>query len=187
MMPQKKAATCSLFLAFAVRFGIKNGIDAILDSSIPTGKAKLLDRVREVARFKHYSLRTERTYADWIRQFILYHGKRHPETMGAEEVRDFLTHLAVARHVAASTQNQAFSALLFLYREVLKQDLPWIGDVERVRRPPKLPVVFTREEARAVLEQMRGTARLMAQLLYGCGLRLSECARLRIHPVRYIL
>ena len=157
-------------------------------------QTKLLDRVREVARLKHYSLRTEQSYTDWIRQFVRFHSTaegsrttdgtaagrvgrrpllrwRHPEAMGAEEVRAFLTYLAAERNVAAATQNQAFSALLFLYRDVLKQELPWIGDIERAKRPPKLPVVFTPEEARGVLGRMRGTARLMAQLLYGCGFR----------------
>ena len=105
--------------------------------------------------------------------------------MGAEEVRAFLTYLAAERNVAAATQNQAFSALLFLYRDVLKQELPWIDDIERVKRPPKLPVVFTPEEARAVLGRMHGTARLMAQLLYGCGLRLNECARLRVKDIDF--
>jgi integron integrase len=148
-------------------------------------KVKLLDRVREVIRLKHYSLRTERTYLDWIKRFIVFHGKRHPQTMGGEEVREFLSHLASERDVAASTQNQAFSALLFLYKEVLKQELPWINDIERAKRPAKLPVVFTQEEARAVLAKMRGTARLMAHLLYGCGLRLNECARLRVKDVDF--
>ena len=143
-------------------------------------KPKLLECVREVIRLKHYSLRTEKTYLDWIKRFILFHGKRHPETMGADEVREFLSDLAIAQNVAASTQNQAFSALLFLYKDVLKKDLPWIENVERAKRPAKLPVVFTPEEAKATLGKMRGTARLMAQLLYGCGLRLNECARLRV-------
>lgn len=148
-------------------------------------KPKLLERVREVIRFKHYSFRTEKTYLDWIKRFIVFHRKRHPETMGAEEVREFLSDLAIAKNVAASTQNQAFSALLFLYKEVLKKELPWIENVERAKRPAKLPVVFTPEEAKATLGKMRGTARLMAQLLYGCGLRLNECARLRVKDVDF--
>lgn len=160
-------------------------MEASLPSSASAGKTKLRERVRAVARFKHYALRTEETYWDWIRQFILFHGKRHPEEMGAEEVRDFLTALAVERKVAAATQNQAFSALLFLYREVLKQELPWIDDVERAKRPAKLPVVFTPPEARAVLEKLAGPARLMAQLLYGAGLRLNECVRLRVKDVDF--
>lgn len=149
------------------------------------GKPKLLAQVREAIRLKHYSLRTEKTYSEWIRRFILFHGKRHPQTMGAEEVRQFLSDLASNRDVAASTQNQAFSALLFLYKEVLKQELPWIDDIQRAKRPAKLPVVFTPAEAQAVLGRMRGAARLMAQLLYGCGLRLNECARLRVKDVDF--
>jgi integron integrase len=148
-------------------------------------KVKLLDRVREVARLKHYSIRTEQTYVDWIKRFILFHGKRHPETMGADEVREFLSELALKRNVAASTQNQAFSAILFLYKEVLKQELPWIGDIEHAKRPAKLPVVFTPAEARSVLHKMQGTARLMGQLLYGCGLSLNECTRLRVKDVDF--
>jgi integron integrase len=168
---------------------VQNGVEHRTFMSVgeaPAGaKTKLLDRVREVARLKHYSLRTEQSYSDWIRQFILFHRKRHPQEMGAAEVRDFLTHLAAERNVAASTQNQAFSALLFLYREVLKQELPWIDDIERAKRPAKLPVVFTVEEARAVLAQMRSTPGLMAQMLYGCGLRLNECTRLRVKDVDF--
>jgi len=149
------------------------------------GKPKLLDRVRDAIRFKHYSLRTEQAYADWIKRFILFHGKRHPEAMGAEEVRTFLSDLAVNQNVAASTQNQALSALLFLYREVLKQDLPWIDNIERAKRPAKVPVVLTPEEARATISKLHGTSRLMAQLLYGCGLRVMECVRLRVKDVDF--
>src|ERR1041384_6034605 len=105
----------------------------------PARKAKLLDRVRETIRFKHYSLRTEHVYLDWIKRFILFHGKRHPDEMGAPEVREFLTDLATRGQVAASTQNQAFSASLFLYKEVLKQELPWIDDIDRAKRPAQLP------------------------------------------------
>ena len=146
---------------------------------------KLLDRVRAAIRVRHYSVRTEQTYIDWIKRFIIFHGKRHPEGLGADEVREFLSHLASERNVAASTQNQAFSALLFLYKEVLKKELPWIEDIQRAKRPVKIPVVFTPTEARAVLSKMHGTARLMANLLYGCGLRLSECARLRVKDVDF--
>lgn len=157
----------------------------MLSPSSQPRKAKLLDQVRQAIRFKHYSLRTEVVYVDWIKRFILFHGKRHPVEMGADEVREFLTHLATAAQVAASTQNQAFSALLFLYREVLKQELPWIDDIERAKRPAKLPVVFTPQEARAVLEKLAGRARVMANLLYGCGLRLNECVRLRVKDVDF--
>src|SRR5437773_9829442 len=151
------------------------------------GKPKLLDRVRETIRFKHYSLRTEQAYVDWIKRFIRFHGKRHPEAMGAEEVRTFLSDLAANQNVAASTQNQAFSALLFLYRDVLKQDLPWIDNVERAKRPAKVPVVLTPEEVRAIISKLHGTSRLMAQLLYGCGLRVMECVRLRVKDIDFAL
>jgi integron integrase len=144
---------------------------------------KLLDRVRAAVRFNHYSPRTEQAYVDWIERFIRFHGIRHPQEMGAEEVRAFLTHLATELNVAASTQNQAFSALLFLYREVLKERLPWIDDIVRAKRPLKVPVVFTQAEARAVLSQITGMARLMAHLLYGSGLRVMECVRLRVKDV----
>ena len=146
-------------------------------------RPKLLDQVRAALRLGHYAKRTEESYIEWIKRYILYHGKQHPGAMGAEEVRAFLTYLAAEKNVAASTQNQALSALLFLYRVVLKQNLPWVDEFERVQRPPKLPVVFTKEEARAVLSRMNGTARLMAHLLYGSGLRLMECVRLRIKDV----
>ena len=154
-------------------------------SPFPTGQKppKLLDRVRAAVRFNHYSPRTEQAYVDWIERFIRFHGIRHPQEMGAEEVRAFLTHLATEMKVAASTQNQAFSALLFLYREVLKQRLPWIDDIVRAKRPLKVPVVFTQNEARAVLWRIKGTPRLMAHLLYGSGLRVMECVRLRVKDV----
>ena len=145
---------------------------------------KLLDRVRWHLRVKHYSIRTEQSYIDWIRRFILFHGKRHPAEMGEPEIAAFLTHLAVDSNVAASTQNQAFSALLFLYQQVLDRKLEFIA-VERVRRPPKLPVVFTRAEARAVLAHLKGDYRLMAHLLYGSGLRLLECLRLRVKDIDF--
>src|SRR5262249_33530231 len=122
-------------------------------------------------------------YVDWIKRFIRFHGIRHPQEMGADEVKAFLSHLAVEANVSASTQNQAFSALLFLYQEVLKQRLPWIDDIVRAKRPKRVPVVFTQDEAKAVLSRMSGTARLMAHLLYGSGLRLMECVRLRVKDV----
>ena len=147
-------------------------------------KPRLFDQVREVMRFKHYSIRTEEAYLGWIRRFILFHGKRHPEALGTEEVRAFLTALAVKGKVAAPTQNQALSALLFLYGQVLKKEIGWLADVERAQRPPKLPVVCAPEEVRAILRAVRGgTPRLMAHLLYGSGLRLMECVRLRVKDV----
>jgi integron integrase len=153
----------------------------------PTGapKPRLLDRVREAIRTRHYSRRTEKTYVAWIRRYIFFHGKHHPAEMGAAEITRFLTSLAVESRVSASTQNQALSALLFLYREVLEQDIPWLDDVVRAKRPQRLPVVLTRGEVRAVLERLDGAPRLMGVLLYGAGLRLLECARLRVKDVDF--
>ena len=132
-------------------------------------KPRLLDRVRAATR-----LRTEAAYVAWIRRYIFFHGKRHPAEMRAAEVTRFLTSLAIDGHVAASTQNQALSALLFLYRDILELDLPWLDGVVRAKRPERLPVVLTREEVAAVLRPLTGTPRLMASLLYGSGLRLLE-------------
>ncbi|MGI8821267.1 MAG: integron integrase [Chthoniobacterales bacterium] len=151
----------------------------------PPPPLRLLDRVRWHLRVKRYSIRTEQAYVDWIRRYILFHGKRHPAEMGEEEIAAFLSHLALDGRVAASTQNQAFSALLFLYQQVLDRKLEHIVGVERVRRPPKLPVVFTRAEARAALANLKGDYRLMAHLLYGSGLRLLECLRLRIKDIDF--
>ncbi len=146
-------------------------------------KPRLLDRVREAIRVRHYSRRTEKAYVAWIRRYIFLHGKRHPAEMGAPELTRFLTSLAVDGKVAASTQNQALSALLFLYREVLEQQVPWLDDFVYAKRPHHLPVVLTREEVRAVLGEIHGVPRLMAFLLYGAGLRLLECARLRVKDI----
>jgi site-specific recombinase XerD len=140
----------------------------------------LLDQLRGKIRLKHYSIRTEDAYVDWVRRFILFHAKRHPLDMGAKEVEAFLTHLAVQGNVAASTQNQAKSALLFLYREVLGSELPWLNAVESAKRTQRLPVVLTEEEVEALLARMSGTTGLVARLLYGSGLRLLEAARLRV-------
>jgi integron integrase len=151
----------------------------------PSRPPRLFDRVREAARVRHYSRRTEAAYLAWIRRFIFFHGKRHPAEMGAPEITKFLSSLAVEGNVAASTQNQALSALLFLYRDVLEQDLPWLDDVVRAKRPARLPVVLTRDEVRTLLLQMHGVPRLMAMLLYGAGLRLLECAHLRVKDVDF--
>lgn len=135
-------------------------------------RPKLLDRLRDALRVRHYSIRTEQSYVDWVRRFILFHGKRHPAQMGKEEVTRFLTYLAVERNVAPSTQNQALCALLFLYREVLGEPLPWLDEVRRAKKPARLPVVLTREEVRALLAQLGGTHWLVASLLYmavGCA------------------
>lgn len=146
---------------------------------------KLLDQVSDVARLRHLSLRTEETYRSWIRRFILFHDKRHPRVLDADAIRSFLTHLAVNEGVAASTQNQAFNSLLFLYKQVLKIDLPKIEGVERARRSTRVPVVFTREEATSVIAHLRGVDRLVVSLLYGSGLRIMEAVRLRTKDVDF--
>jgi integron integrase len=154
------------------------------DQSKPD-KPRLLEEVRRKIRYKHYSLRTERAYVGWIRRFILDNDKRHPRQLGAVEIERFLTTLAVERRVAASTQNQALSALLFLYREVLVMDLPWMEEVVRAKRPQRIPTVLARSEVQAVLVQMEGRPWLMASLLYGTGMRLMECLRLRVKDVDF--
>ncbi|MBI1880119.1 MAG: integron integrase [Chloroflexi bacterium] len=146
---------------------------------------KLLDQVRHILRLKHYSYRTEETYLDWIKRFILFHHKRHPQEMGIPEIEAFLTHLAVRENVAASTQNQAFSALLFLYREVLRQELDGPINAFRAKKSRRLPIVLTQSEVRHILAAMSGQHHLMAQLLYGSGLRLSECLRLRVKDIDF--
>jgi integron integrase len=142
----------------------------------------LFDQIRDAIRVKHYSLRTEHSYLQWVRQFVGYH-RRHPAALGEQEVRDFLTYLARDRHVSASTQNQAFSAILFLFRAVLKKELGQIEGGERAQNRERIPLVLSREEVRAVLAHLQGTPRLMADLLYGSGLRLMECVRLRVKDV----
>ncbi len=137
---------------------------------------KLLGEVRDLIRTRHYSYRTEEAYLYWIRQYILFHGKRHPAEMGPAEVSQFLTHLAVKREVAASTQNQALAALLFLYRNVLQQDLPWLENVARAKRPAHIPLVLTRAEVGRLLSQLAQQNWLPASLLYGAGLRLRQIA-----------
>jgi integron integrase len=149
------------------------------------GKPKLLDQVRHRCRLRHLALSTEHAYVGWIRRFILFHHKRHPLDMGTVEVSAFLTHLAVAGHVAASTQNQALSALLFLYREVLDRDFGWLEDVVRANKPKRLPAVFTPEEAAAIIGELAGVRWLMGMQLYGGGLRLIECLRLRVKDVDF--
>jgi integron integrase len=145
---------------------------------------KLLDQLREELRLKHYSYRTEQAYVDWVRRFILFHNKRHPAEMGAPEIRAFLAHLAQERNVSAPTQNQALSALLFLYREVLHKEIEPVL-LSTAKRPQRLPSVLTRQEVLTLLEHLSGTFKLMAQLLYGSGLRRMECVRLRIQDVDF--
>lgn len=146
---------------------------------------RLLEQVRARIRFKHYSIRTEQAYVDWIKRFIRHFDKQHPKDMGAEEVQAFLSHLAVAGNVAASTQNQAKSALLFLYKEVLAAELPWLDKVESAKASKRLPVVLTQDEVVAVLARLQGTHALIARLLYGTGLRIMEGLRLRVKDVDF--
>ena len=149
---------------------------------------KLLDQVQELLRIKHYALRTEEAYVNWIRRFILFHNKRHPREMGTPEIRAFLAHLATEGNVAASTQNQALAAILFLYRELLHQELdPLDLDAIRAQKPKRLPTVLTRAEVQKVLALLTGEHLLMARLLYGSGLRLMECLRLRVKDVDFEL
>jgi len=160
------------------------------DEGVTAGATKphaprLMDEVRRRIRLKHYSLRTERAYTGWIRRFILANGKRHPRDLGVTEVERFLSGLAVKGGVSASTQNQALSALLFLYREVLRIDLPWLQQVVRAKRPRRLPTVLSQDEVRGLLGAMEGRAWLVASLLYGTGMRLMECLRLRVKDVDF--
>ena len=152
---------------------------AIHEQDKTQSSPKLLDSVREAIRVRHYSRRTEKTYIGWIRRFILFHQKRHPSELGEKEITRFLSHLAVDSGVSAATQNQALSALLFLYREVLKQDFPWLTGVVRAKHSRRIPVVLSRDEVCAVLDQLAGTPKLAVELLYGAGLRLLESLRLR--------
>ena len=151
----------------------------------PAQPPKLLERMRIHLRTRHYSIRTEQAYIDWARRFILFHDKRHPQDMGGAEVEAFLSHLAVDRRVSASTQNQAKAALLYLYKQVLGIDLPWLDEVVQARRPRRLPVVLTPSEVRALLLHTEGTTGLIAQLMYGTGLRLMEALRLRVKDVEF--
>lgn len=146
---------------------------------------KLLDQVRIVARLKHFSIRTEQAYVGWIRRFILFHNKRHPSEMAEAEIREFLANLAVQHKISASTQTVALSALLFLYRDVLKQELPYVDGIERAKSAKRLPVVFSRAEVQSVLAHLSGTYHLIASLLYGAGLRLNEALSLRVKDIDF--
>ncbi len=146
---------------------------------------KLMDRVQEALRARHYSRRTEKSYCSWIKRYILFHNKSHPLEMGEREINLFLTDLAVRGKVSASTQNQALCALLFLYQHVLGRDIGDLGEVVRARKPRRLPVVLTREEAKAVLVNLAGEKRLVASLMYGSGLRLMECLTLRVQDLDF--
>jgi integron integrase len=148
-------------------------------------RVKLLEQVRRALRSRHYSSRTEQAYVGWIRRYVLFHGKRHPASMGPWHVREFLSHLAVERNVSASTQNQALSAIVFLYKDVLGQDIGWINDVIRAKKPRRLPVVMSRAEVREVLDELKDEHWIIAALLYGAGLRLKECLELRIKDIDF--
>jgi len=151
----------------------------------PAQKPKLLDRLSEALRSRHYSRRTEQSYCHWVKRFIFFHNIRNPAEMAEPEINAFLTHLAVKEKVSASTQNQALSALLFLYRHVLDREIGDLGEVIRARKPRHIPVVMTREEVKAVLSHLQGDKWLMASFMYGCALRLMECLRLRIQDVDF--
>ena len=155
------------------------------DKNTMQNPPKLIDQVRDRLRVKHYSIRTEQVYVDWIKRYIFFHDKRHPKELGAEELEAFLTHLAVAGKVSASTQNQAKSALLFLYREVLGMQLPWLENITQAKAPKRLPVVLTVSEVQALLSHLKGTHLLIASLLYGGGMRLMEAVRLRVKDVEF--
>lgn len=150
-----------------------------------TKSPKLLDQVRETIRTKHYSYRTEQTYADWIKRFILFNNKRHPKDMGAEEIQVYITYLANERKVASSTQNQALSAIVFLYKYVLQKEIIIPSDIIRPNRPERLPTVLSHQEAMSVIDKMKGTTKLITQPLYGSGLRITECLRLRIKDLDF--
>jgi integron integrase len=146
---------------------------------------RLLDQVRNVIRCKHYSIRTESSYIDWIKRYIYFHNKQHPQNLDEKHISSFLTHLAVEKRVASSTQNQALCALVFLYRHVLNKEIGDFDNLVRAKRPQKLPVVFTRDEVRCVLLQLQGVNWLMGQVLYGSGLRVMECVRLRVKDIDF--
>lgn len=156
-----------------------------LPEQMPSQRPKLLDTLRAQLRVMHYAIRTEDAYVDWVRRFILFHNKRHPKDMGPEDVAKFLSHLAVTRHVSASTQNQAKAAVLFLYRHVLGIELPWLDDVVIAKVPQRLPVVLTAREVRSLLQELSGTTGLLASLLYGTGMRLMEGLRLRVKDIDF--
>ncbi|HKA39728.1 MAG TPA: integron integrase [Burkholderiales bacterium] len=164
---------------------MSNAIDSIAVSRFSDKPPRLMERVRGAIRARHFSRRTEASYVYWIKSYIYFHDKKHPQDMGAPEVTAFLTALAVERKVAAATQNQALAALLFLYKQVLGRDLPWLDEMVRAKRPVRLPVVLTVDEARRLLSQMSGSLWIIASLLYGAGLRLQECLMLRVKDIDF--
>jgi integron integrase len=180
VLPHGRAADGAVVLSSTRKASVVS-----MSTDIAVQGPRLLDRVRHAIRTRHYSPRTEKAYGAWIRRFILFNGKRHPAEMGREEVEQFLTDLAVRQRVSASTQNQAFSALLFLYREVLGQQLVGLEDVVRAKRPIRVPLVLSRAEVDRVLSYLTGVSFLMGSLMYGGGLRLLECCRLRVKDVDF--
>lgn len=151
------------------------------------GKPKLLEQVKTHLRSLHYSRRTEESYVNWIKRFILFHNKTHPEKLGKDDIRKFLNYLAVERNVSASTQNQALQGILFLYKEIIHKDVGWVDDIKRPTKPKHIPVVFTKAEAHSIIQNMEGLPKLIAGLLYGSGLRLSEALRLRVKDIDFEL
>jgi integron integrase len=154
-------------------------------SQSDNSKPKLLDQVKTKMRALHYSKRTEESYVNWIKRFIIFNNKTHPEKLGKDEIRKFLNHLAVERNVSASTQNQALQGILFLYKEILHLDVGWIDDIERPTKPKHIPVVYSKSEAHTVINNMTGLPQFIAQLLYGSGLRLSEALSLRVKDINF--
>jgi integron integrase len=166
--------------------GASQGTTSVpVDTDRIVGGSKLLGEMRDIIRRKHYSIRTEQAYLDWAKRYILFHGKRHPREMGEAEIVSFLNHLAVARNVAASTQNQALNALVFLYKQVLNREDLTLGNITPAKRSQRLPTVFDRGEIERLFNHIQGTPKLVAALLYGAGLRLLECLRLRIQDVEF--
>ncbi|MEZ4599011.1 MAG: integron integrase [Syntrophotaleaceae bacterium] len=179
------------FADFVCGESVDSDIDQTSKSARPASPSdknqppKLLDLLKQALRVRHYSPRTEKTYCEWVKRYIFFHNVRHPAEMAEPEINAFLTHLAVKTKVSASTQNQALSALLFLYRHVLGKEIGELGEIIRAKKPKRLPVVMTREEVREVLNCLEGDRKLMAGLLYGAGLRLMECLRLRVQDIDF--
>ena len=152
-----------------------------------SGKPKLLDQVKTHLRTLHYSRRTEQSYVSWIKRFILFNNKTHPEKLGKDDIRKFLNYLAVEKNVSASTQNQALQGILFLYKEIIHKDVGWVDDIQRPAKPKHIPVVFSKAEAHSIIQNIEGLQKLIAGLLYGSGLRLSEALRLRVKDIDFEL
>ncbi len=194
---KQRYAACEMTHWRPAHFFVAGGIRVVYDicSNVhykykPMGgsvesQPRLLDQMREVLRLNHLSYRTEEAYISWVKRFIVFHDKRHPKDLGAPEIRAFLSYLATQQQVAASTQNSALNALLFLYRAVLKQPFPQLEEIERAKRPRRLPTVLSREEVHVLLSKLSGPPHLMTSLLYGAGLRLMECVRLRVKDVDF--